>query len=93
MAWFIALCKLIDELRITLYFRARGQINEMDSRENQLLTPAAAAHYLNISMRTLKNYREQGLPHIRYTPRTIRYRIEDLRDFQNRHYQKNFSLL
>lgn len=65
----------------------------MFNRSENLLTPAEVAREFKISMRTLKTYREQGLPHLRLTSRTIRYRMEDVEEFQRQHYQTETSVL
>ena len=47
----------------------------IDSNLPNLLTSKQAAQYLNISTRTLANWRSVGRPHLEYTRvgRTIRY--------------------
>ena len=47
----------------------------IDSNLAVLLTPEQAAEYLNVSSRTLANWRSVGRPHIEYTRvgRTVRY--------------------
>ena len=49
--------------------------------DGSLLTPAKAAEILNISPRTLENWRRKGLgpPHIAYSSRCIRYSERELR--------------
>ncbi len=49
-----------------------------------LLTPSQAAHQLGISERTLSKLRhERGLRYVLVSPRTIRYRANDLDDYLN----------
>lgn len=43
-----------------------------------LLTDPQAAAFLQVEPRTLRLWRKRGLPHIRITAKTLRYRRSDL---------------
>jgi len=58
-----------------------------DSNSSSLLTPEQVAEYLNISTRTLANWRCTGLNNLPYTKigRCIRYKEADLNAYIDRH--------
>lgn len=57
-------------------------------RQEEWLDTKQASNVLGISIRTLQEYRNQGIIPFSQIGRVIRYRPEDLQDFLMRHYVK-----
>jgi len=62
-------------------------MNQAAKYGSQLLSPYEAASYLNVSARTLANWRCIGTPNIPYSKvgRCVRYRIADLDTYVAKH--------
>jgi hypothetical protein len=56
----------------------------MSEEQREILTETAAAAFLTVSPRTLQRWRAVGFgpPFLRYSARAIRYRLVDLRAWQ-----------
>lgn len=59
-----------------------------------LLRPSEAADILGVCERTLRKYRtDYGLPWVQVTHGTIRYKMDDLLDFQHEQYQARIDVI
>lgn len=57
------------------------------SHSTDLITATEAARILNVAPRTVARYREEGrLPYVRYSPRKILFRKNDIESFITRSY-------
>ena len=45
------------------------------------ITPAQLSRHLNMSFATINNWRNDGMPAIRYNARTFRYKLSEVKDW------------
>jgi phage terminase Nu1 subunit (DNA packaging protein) len=50
----------------------------------QRLTTAEVADFFRVSQRTIQNWRNEGLPHLKLNPRVIRYSLDELMAWRQR---------
>jgi excisionase family DNA binding protein len=62
------------------------------SSENYWLTQEEAKKALNVGVRTLQNYRDNGTLSFSKVGRKIRYRKEDVESLLQKHYVKGFEV-
>lgn len=67
--------------------------NDLEIKRGELLTESQAAYVLNLSPRTLRNWRHRGggPKFVKHSSRCIRYRRSDLADWVSQRVRKSTS--
>ena len=68
-----------------------GKITGNESKQEKWLNNPETCNILNISVRTLQNYRDKGLISFSQIGSKIYYKLTDIHEFLERHYNKSYT--
>jgi len=78
--------------KLDAILEAFGTYKKNEKQINEWLTQEEAKKALNVGVRTLQNYRDNGTLSFSKVGRKIRYRKEDVESLLQKHYVKGFEV-